>query len=89
MFRMKKVFTPLMTQTLIKRAMHDRKLPFVSDNNVKTTNRTKTVIGTKSEIKEDAIKNTSKNSDIWDRWRVGNIKNIGGSDLLHLLPRNK
>ena len=55
MFRIKKLFTPLVTQTLIKRAMHDRKLPSIVNNNFKTTNEN-TIIGKKSDMKEDSIK---------------------------------
>tara|TARA_B100000902_G_scaffold362841_1_gene381430 strand:- start:401 stop:658 length:258 start_codon:yes stop_codon:yes gene_type:complete len=85
---MKNVLTPLMTQTIIKRAMHDRKLPFIGDNNVKTTSIKNNIIGTKSEVKEDSIKTVLKNSNIWEYWKVGN-KNKEENDLLHLLPRNK
>ena len=55
MFRIKKLFTPLVTQTLIKRVMHDRKLPSIVNNNFKTTNEN-TIIGKKSDMKEDSIK---------------------------------
>ena len=85
MFRMKNVFTPLMAQTIIKRTMHDRKLPFISDKTIKTNNN---IIGTRSELKEDAMRTILKDKDFWDYWKVSN-KNNKENDLLHLLPRDK
>ena len=90
MFRIKKVFTPLMAQTIIKRTMHDRKLPFIKNNNMKKSSNTKkTIIGEKSEIKEDLIKIFPEHPANYWNHNTSHSKNIDENDLLHLLPRNK